>query len=291
MIGRVGIVAKQGLTAAAPHLDNVVRWLAERRIEPVLETTTAALIGGPPGVATASRDELPSRVDLLMVLGGDGTLLSIADRVGDAGRETPILGINFGRLGFLTEVTLPEMFPALESVVQGTALVVERAMLRVQNRRGDHVVEDRLLLNDVVVNRGSISRLIYLAVHVDDLFVTNVRADGLIIASPTGSTAYNLAAGGPIVHAGVDALLLTPIAPHSLGNRPIVVPGGSSIRVRPAADSGEEMFITYDGQRGAPFESTDELYVTRAERVLRTIASPTRGYYDTLREKLRWGER
>jgi NAD+ kinase len=291
VIGRVGIVAKQGLTAAAPHLDNVVRWLAKRGIEPVLETATAALIGAPPALVTAGRDELPSQVDLVIVLGGDGTLLSIADRVGDAGRETPILGINFGRLGFLTEVTLPEMLPALESVLQGTAVVVQRAMLRVQNRRGDHVVEDRILLNDVVVNRGALSRLIYLAVHVDDLFVTNVRADGLIIASPTGSTAYNLAAGGPIVHAGVDALLLTPIAPHSLGNRPIVVPGASSIRVCPAAHSGEEMFITYDGQRGAPFEPNDELMVTRAERVLRTIASPTRGYYDTLREKLRWGER
>jgi len=292
MIARVGIVTKRGLTAAVPHLDRVIDWLVERGVEPVLEEDTAALIGGPREVKQASRDELPLKVDLLVVLGGDGTLLSVADRIGDAGCDTPILGINFGRLGFLTEVTLPELLPALESAVAGRAVVHRRAMLRVTVHRGDQRRAEHVVLNDVVITRGLISRLIYLAVHVDGRFVTNVKADGLIIATPTGSTAYNLAAGGPIVHPEVDALLLTPIAPHSLGNRPIAIPGRAQITVKTAADVGrDEIYVTFDGQRGLPFESGDELAVKPAERPLRLLGSPTRGYYDTLREKLRWGDR
>lgn len=292
MITRVGIVAKRGLTAAVPHLERVMDWLAQRGVEAVLETETAHLLDGTRQVTSKTRDELPLAVDLLVVLGGDGTLLSVADRIGDAGCQTPILGVNFGRLGFLTEVTLPELIPALESALAGTAVVQERAMLRVTAHRGGaHPAVEHVVLNDVVVTRGPISRLIYLAVYVDDLFVTNVRADGLIIATPTGSTAYNLAAGGPIVHPGVEAWLLTPIAPHSLGNRPIMVPGRSTVVVRPAADTGRgEIYVTFDGQAVIPFETGDELTVRPAERPLRLLGSPARGYYDTLREKLRWGE-
>jgi len=294
MIARAGIVAKRGLTAAAPHLRRLVRWLAERGVEPIVETGTATLLGeAGAGVRSASREDLPTLVDLVVVLGGDGTLLSVADRIGDAGCGTPILGINFGRIGFLTEVTLPEMVPALESALAGTAVVHERVMLHGALRRDGVVRARHVVLNDVVITRGLISRLIYLAVHIDDLFITNVRADGLIIASPTGSTAYNLAAGGPIVHPVVDALLLTPIAAHSFANRPIVVPGGSSISVRGAAGDATtgEVFASFDGQTGVAMEPGDELVVTRADKRLHLLGSPTRGYYDTLREKLRWGER
>lgn len=291
MIARVGIVAKSGLTAAVPHLERVAEWLVSRGLEPVLEEETAALMGEATRAALASREELPRRVDLIVVLGGDGTLLSVADRIGDAGCDTPILGVNFGRLGFLTEVTLPELLPALESAVTGAALVHTRAMLRATVRRGPARLAEHVVLNDVVITRGTISRLIYLAVYVDDLFVTNVKADGLIVATPTGSTAYNLAAGGPILHPAVDALLLTPIAPHSLGNRPIAVPGAATVTVRTAADTARgDIFVTFDGQRGLGFEPEDELTIRRAERALRLVGSPTRGYYDTLREKLRWGD-
>ena len=291
MITRVGIVAKSGLTAAVPHLERVVTWLVEQGLQPVLETETAALMGGAARASQASRDELPRQVDLIVVLGGDGTLLSVADRIGDANCETPILGVNFGRLGFLTEVTLPELLPALESAVSGTTLVHARAMLRATVRRDGEQLAEHVVLNDVVITRGTISRLIYLAVYVDDLFVTNVKADGLIVATPTGSTAYNLAAGGPIIHPGIDALLLTPIAPHSLGNRPIAVPGAATIAVRAAADvTRGDIYVTFDGQRGLGFEAGDELTIRRAERPLRLVGSPTRGYYDTLREKLRWGD-
>jgi NAD+ kinase len=292
MIARVGIVAKRGLTAAVPHLERMIEWLKSRRIEPLLEVDTAALMGPSAGVQSVDRDELPTRVDLLVVLGGDGTLLSVADRIGDAGCETPIMGVNFGRLGFLTEITLPELLPALEAAVDGTALVHRRAMLRVRARRGDTPLAEHVVLNDVVMSRGTISRLIYLAVYVDDRFVTNVKADGLIVATPTGSTAYNLAAGGPIVHPAVETILITPIAPHSLGNRPIAIPGRAKISIRTATDIGrDEIYATFDGQTVLPFETGDELIVTHHDRPLKLLGLPTRGYYDTLREKLRWGDR
>ena len=292
MVRRVGIVAKRGLTAATPDVVRLIEWLAVRNVGAVLETETARLIEGDSPVPTAARAELAGAVDLIVVLGGDGTLLSIADRIGDTGSDIPILGVNFGRLGFLTEVTLPELLPALESVLAGTAVVHERAMIRVTAQRGDRALAEHVVLNDVVITRGTISRLIYLAVYVDDLFVTNVKADGLIIGTPTGSTAYNLAAGGPIVHPDVEALLITPIAPHSLGNRPIVVPGHASIAIRAAAEAGRgEIYVTFDGQTVVPFETGDELLIRPAERPLRLVGSPTRGYYDTLREKLHWGDR
>jgi NAD+ kinase len=292
VIAAVGIVAKRGLTAAAPHLQRLVEWLAARRLPALVDIDTAALIGRAEGLRIVGRNELPALVDLVVVLGGDGTLLAVADLVGAAGRDTRVLGVNFGRLGFLTEVTLPEMLDALASAVEGTAPTQDRAMLRARAIRQGDVLADHIVLNDVVVTKGALSRLIYLAVSVDDLFVTNVKADGLIIGSPTGSTAYNLAAGGPIVHPGVEALLITPIAPHTLGNRPIVIPGGSTVTVRAAVDSGkDEMFVTFDGQTGFPLGPDDEVIVTRADRRLRLVGSLTRGYYDTLREKLHWGDR
>jgi len=287
----VGIVAKRGLTAAAPHLLQVIQWLTDRDLGPVIDADTAALLGSIHGVQVVPREELPGSVDLVIVLGGDGTLLGVADAVGCAGRDTPVLGVNFGRLGFLTEVTLPEMLAAVASAVEGTASIQPRSMLHARALRGGTAFVDRIVLNDVVVTKGAISRLIYLAVSVDDVFVTNVKADGLIIASPTGSTAYNLAAGGPIVHPGVHALLITPIAPHTLGNRPIVIPGGSTVTVRTAADSADGMYVTLDGQTGFPFGQGDEVVVTHSTRRLHLVGSSTRGYYDTLRQKLHWGDR
>jgi NAD+ kinase len=292
MIGRVGIVAKRGLTAAAPHLNAAIEWLAARHVEAILDEDTGGLVTTTAPYRVSSADAVSARVDLVIVLGGDGTLLGVADRLGDAGADVPILGVNFGRLGFLTEIQLPEMLPALELALAGTAPTYGRCMLHARATHGGEPYADHLVLNDVVVTKGAISRLIYLSVSVDGQFVSNVKADGLIIGSPTGSTAYNLAAGGPIVHPSLDALLITPIAPHALGNRPIVLPGHSVITVSPAADSGhDEMFVTFDGQKGFAFAQGDEVVVTRADRLLRLIGSPGRGYYDTLRQKLHWGER
>lgn len=290
-VTRVGIVAKQGLTAAAPHLSAVAAWLHARGVTTIFETESAAL-AGLREEQTLGRDRIVSAVDLLLVLGGDGTLLGTAARVGAAGLSTPILGVNFGRLGFLTEVTLEELFPALESVLDGTAHIHERRLLHAAVTRAGVADTDAVVLNDVVVTRGEISRVIDLSVTVDGQFVTRVKADGVIVASPTGSTAYNLAASGPIVHPDVDAILITPIAPHTLANRPIVIPGSSTVDVA-VIDTGRDpdVFVTFDGQSGRRLGAEDVVRITAAPAPVRLVSSATRGYFDTLREKLGWGER
>jgi NAD+ kinase len=291
-ITRVGLVAKSGLDAAAGALAELAGWLEARDVHAVFETETAALAGLPPGRRTVSRDDLPRACDLIVVLGGDGTLIGMADRIAEAGAEVAILGVNFGSLGFLTEITLPELYPSLESVLAGTAQIEERMMLRSRTLRNGVVHAERLALNDVVITKGALSRIIDLEVEIGGRPIMRVRADGLIVGSPTGSTAYNLAAGGPILHPEVDALLLTPIAPHMLTNRPVVVPASSEIRVRPAVNgSNEQMFVTIDGQSGHALQPADEICITRAERPLKLIRASTRTYFDVLRQKLKWSER
>jgi len=290
-ITRVGLVAKPGLDAAAGALAELAGWLEARHVHAVFETDTAVLAGLPPGRRTVTRDELPATCDLIVVLGGDGTLIGMADRIAQSGADVPIVGVNFGSLGFLTEITLPELYPSLESVLDGTAQIDERMMLRSRTLRDGAVHADRLALNDIVITKGALSRIIELAVAIGDHPVMSVRADGLIIASPTGSTAYNLAAGGPILHPEVDALLLTPIAPHMLTNRPVVIPASSEVRVRPEMNSNEEIFITIDGQSGHALHADDEIRITRADRPLRLVRASTRTYFDVLRQKLKWGER
>ena len=214
-VSRVGIVAKSHLRAAAPHLIEIAAWLDARGITAVFETTTATLMPPAAGRRVADKRELVDQVDLVLVLGGDGTLLGMADRIGEAGAGIPILGVNFGSLGFLTEVTLPEIYPALEAALAGRAHAEERLMLRSTTIRGGAVFAQHIVLNDVVITKGARSRMIDLSVWIGDEFVTRVKADGLIVATPTGSTAYNLAAGGPIVRPSVDAVIVTPIAPHA----------------------------------------------------------------------------
>jgi NAD+ kinase len=291
-ITRVGLVAKGGLDAAAGALAELAGWLEARDVHAVFETETAALAGLPAGRRTVSRDDLPRACDLIVVLGGDGTLIGMADRIAEAGADVAILGVNFGSLGFLTEITLPELYPSLESVLAGTAQIEERMMLRSRTLRGGAVHAERLALNDVVITKGALSRIIDLEVEIGGRPVMRVRADGLIVGSPTGSTAYNLAAGGPILHPEVDALLLTPIAPHMLTNRPVVVPASSEIRVKPAVNgSNEQMFVTIDGQSGHALQPADEICITRADRPLRLVRASTRTYFDVLRQKLKWSQR
>jgi NAD+ kinase len=291
-IQRVGLVAKARLGEAAGVITELAEWLEWRGIAVVFESDTAALAGVNPGTATVSRDRLPRECDLVVVLGGDGTLIGMADRIADAETDVPILGVNFGSLGFLTEITLNELYGSLESVLAGTAHIDERLMLRATIRRGDDALVERLALNDVVITKGALSRIIDLAVAIGNQPVMRVRADGLIIASPTGSTAYNLAAGGPIVHPAVDALLLTPIAPHMLTNRPIVIPASAQVRVESAqGTSNDELYVTIDGQFGHPLQPGEVVFVQRAERPLRLVRAAARTYFDVLREKLKWSER
>jgi NAD+ kinase len=288
-VQRVGLVAKRRLDAAAGVLAELAGWLEARNVRPVFETETAALAGVPAGRPTLARDDLPRHSDLIVVLGGDGTFIGMADRIARTGADIPILGVNFGSLGFLTEITLPELYPSLEAVLAGTAAIEPRAMLTSQTRRGDALFAEHLALNDIVITKGALSRIIEMAVTVGADQVTRVRADGLIVATPTGSTAYNLAAGGPIVHPAVDALLLTPIAPHTLTNRPIVIPAGTEIQIHPIMDANDEIFVTFDGQAGFALEPTDIVTVRRAPQPLRVVKSAARSYFDLLRNKLKWG--
>lgn len=291
-ISRVGLVAKTSLGAAAGVIAELAGWLEARDVRAVFDTETAALAGVPRDRATFSRDEIPRKCDMVVVLGGDGTLIGMAGRIAHAGVDIPILGVNFGSLGFLTEITLPELYESLESVLDGTAQIDERLMLRSRTVRSGGTHIERLALNDVVITKGALSRIIDLAVAIGDQPVMRVRADGLIVASPTGSTAYNLAAGGPIVHPAVDALLLTPIAPHMLTNRPIVIPGSAEVRVQAAAgSSNDELFVTFDGQSGHPLQSDDVVLIQRADRPVKLVRATTRTYFDVLREKLKWSER
>jgi NAD+ kinase len=291
-IGRVGLVAKHNLDAAAGVLAELAGWLDAREVQAVFETDTAALAGLPPGRYTASRDDLPRECDLVVVLGGDGTLIGMANRIALAGVDVPILGVNFGSLGFLTEITLSELYESLEAVLTGSAQIDQRMMLLARTLRQNVVHVDRIVLNDVVITKAALSRIIELAVTVGDQPVMRVRADGLIVATPTGSTAYNLAAGGPIVHPAVDAVLLTPIAPHMLTNRPLVLPGSSALRVEPLTDgSHDEVFVTFDGQSGHALQADDVVEIRKAERPLRLVRAPKRTYFEVLRQKLKWGER
>ncbi|HEY7449643.1 MAG TPA: NAD(+)/NADH kinase [Vicinamibacterales bacterium] len=292
MIARVGIVAKAHLQAAGPHLMEIAAWLRTRGVEPVFDPETAALTPGASNIVKADKDLLVTRVDLVLVLGGDGTLLGMAGRIGQAGVDIPILGVNFGGLGFLTEVTLPELYSTLEATLNGSAQTDERMTLRATTLRDQRPFDDRVVLNDVVLTQGPLSRIIDLSVTVEDQFVTRVRADGLIVSTPTGSTAYNLAAGGPILHPQVDGLVITPIAAHTLTNRPLVVPGSAEVRVQPHMDSSrDEVYVTFDGQFGFRLMDHDVVSVRRSARPIRLIRATSRNYFEVLREKLKWGQR
>ena len=283
---RVGLVAKPDAAEAQRVVRQVVEWLGARGIAVVLEKETAALVPST-SAATASKSELPGQVDALIVLGGDGTLLSMARAVGDLG--VPILGVNLGVLGFLTATTLEEMLPALEALLAGSMAVEERMMLAARGVRGGQATGDYIALNDVVITKSAMSRIIDLSVSVDGRHATAYRADGLIISTPTGSTAYNLSAGGPILFPTMDAVVLTPIAPHTLSNRPIVLPGAQRIDVTLRVD--QEVMLTMDGQVGVPLRERDVVEVQKARARIRLMRFDQKDFFSVLRTKLKWGER
>ncbi len=285
---RIGIAVKPGLVAARDTLVELEAWLRERGVDAVWSVEAAKLF--PSGSRTAvERDELALQSDVAVVLGGDGTLLAMAKAIAESSRDIPILAVNFGSLGFLTEITRPELHQSLDAVLAGRTSYDLRMMLcAVAEKAG----VSHMALNDVVFSRTALSRMIELSVSVGDQFVTAVKADGLIVATPTGSTAYNLAAGGPIVHPAMDALVLTPIAPHTLSNRPIVIPAEREVRVTStSANAGDEVYVTMDGQTGFGLQQGDELTITRADKRLRLVRSTTRSYFEVLRQKLKWNER
>jgi NAD+ kinase len=283
-VSRLGIVAKPD----APHavLEALLDWLRARAIDVVLEKETATVVPAA-SVPVATKAELPSLVDLVVVLGGDGTLLSMARAVGDLG--VPLLGINIGGLGFLTATTLDEMYPAIEAAIAGRMAIDERMMLRAHLVRNGQRSVPYVALNDVVITKGAMSRIINLAVSVESEHATSYRADGLIISTPTGSTAYTLSAGGPIVAPGTDAIVLTPIASHTLTNRPIVLPGTHHIDV--TINTDQEVMLTLDGQVGVPLREGDVVAVAKASPRIRLLRFPQKNFFTVLRTKLKWGER
>jgi len=286
----VGILARPDLARAGATLQELVTWLCARGVSVRLEERTARLLtGGVPGSChTASARDVAEGSEALIVLGGDGTLLAASH---DLRASIPVLGVNFGSLGFLTEITLAELYPALESLLDGSYRFEERLMLRATIQREDRSEVMGDVLNDVVVTRAALSRIIHLDVTVDGLFMSAFRADGLIVSSPTGSTAYNLAAGGPILHPSLAAVVLTPICPHMLTNRPLVVREEAVIEVRLREAVEGDVHIALDGQPGLPFAPGDLLRISKSPRSVRLVKSPGRDYYEVLRTKLKWGER
>lgn len=283
---RLGVVAKPDAPAAPEALARLLHWLAARAVTVVVEKETAGLLPWT-ALPTLRKADLGGQVDAVVVLGGDGTLLSTARAIGDLG--VPILGINLGDLGFLTATTLEEMLPAVELLLAGGMTVDERMMLGARVVRGGSTLGAYVALNDVVVTKSAMSRIINLKVAVDGQHATAYRADGLIIATPTGSTAYCLSAGGPIVSPSMDAIVLVPIASHTLTNRPIVLPGASQIDVTLMTD--QDVMLTVDGQVGVLLREHDTVHVDKAAARVRLLRLPRSDFFSVLRTKLKWGER
>ena len=282
---RIGIYIKRKNPTAVQVAREVSAWLAQRGIEVFFEEGLAAEMGDAQGYPGRS---IPAMVNLILVLGGDGTLISVARQVGDL--KTPILGVNLGSLGFLTEVTLDELYPVLERVIQGDFTVSDRMMMDVVVLRQGQKVGRFRVLNDVVINKGALARIIDMEASVDDVYLTTFKADGLIISTPTGSTAYNLAAGGPIMSPGLHCLVISPICPHMLTNRPIIVPDESIIRIE-VKFQDEDVVFTADGQVGMPLQGGDIVEVRRSKSSTLLVKSPSKDFFQVLRTKLKWGER
>jgi NAD+ kinase len=285
MFQTIGILSRPRREDLIGVVPGLLKWLKERNVHVLCDAETSSCLASPEKVRT--RQQLAEECDLLLVLGGDGTLLAAA-RVA-APRGVPILPVNLGSLGFLTSFTRDELYPALEETLAGRHALSERVMLRVEHHQGTAPQQFHLALNDAVINKGALARMIELELLIDGNFVCRYRADGLIVATPTGSTAYSLSAGGPIVHPGVEAFLLTPICPHTLSDRPIVVQNSARIEVRLLKKS-EAVYLTMDGQTGIQVEANDHIVLSRAERKLKLIQPPQKNYFEILRNKLKWGE-
>jgi NAD+ kinase len=287
MIRAAGIICKPVRDLVSSVVPPLIMWLRERKISVFIdeETHGCCIDLGEPVLA---RDALGAKVDLLIVFGGDGTLLSAARALG--GHRVPILAVNLGGLGFLTSVTLDELYPLLEQVLAGEYHTSDRMMLDAEIRRKGKPPEIQCALNDTVVNKGEKARMLDFDVHVDGHHVGRYRADGLIVATPTGSTAYSLAAGGPIVDPSLDAFIITPICPHMLTNRPLVIPSSSRIDLDFTAAS-EPVYVTLDGQISLELEPADRVRITKSAKRVALVRPPSKSYFQILRSKLRWGER
>ena len=281
----IGIVAKRNQPKAIALARRLVTWLRRRRRTVLLEAEVAKALHLADGV---SKQEMMARADLVIVLGGDGTLLSVARHSGT--RRVPVLGVNLGGLGFLTDVRPEEIFPALERVFGGQYQLEQRSMLEAAAMRNGKVVQRFQALNDVVINKGALARILDLETSVDGMPICTYKADGLIVATPTGSTAYSLSAGGAIVEPSVGMVLVSPICPHTLTQRPIVLPARSHLRIA-VRSPDEDVVLTVDGQEGMKLANNDVVEVRPSKNRVLLVRSPTHSFFELLRTKLRWGER
>ncbi len=277
-INKAGLVVKPHSPSVEKVLRETMGILEERGIECVLEEAAARVLGKDDGIP---REKVPGASDMVIVLGGDGTLLSIAHLAAESG--VPVMGINMGRLGFLTEVPVGEIRPALEAFLSGDPGVVGRRWL-LETRAPGMVYH---CLNDTVVAKGALSRMIEFSISIDGKEVATLKSDGMIVSSPTGSTAYSLSAGGPILNPAVEGITIAPICPHTLTFRPMIVPASSKVSLK-LLTSGEEVYLTLDGQRGGALVRNDCVEISRSRLELKLISSPFRNFYDLLKEKLNW---
>lgn len=282
---KIGIMTRPRPADVPGIVRPLLQWLASRNIRALYDPETAQSLGDQSGMRT--REQLAAETDLLLVLGGDGTLLSAAREA--AQRNKPILPINLGSLGFLTSFTLDELYPALEETLAGRLVASERVMLKATLLRNGKADDEQAVLNDVVINKGALARMTELRLSLDGDFVCRYRADGLIVATPTGSTAYSLSAGGPIVHPSVEAIVITPICPHTLSDRPLVVRDSSLVEVS-LMETADSVYLTLDGQKGIELQRRDRVRIVRAPQKLMLIQPPRKPYYEILRSKLKWGE-
>jgi len=280
----VGIIAKPDVRQTDELLPALLDWLAARSVTVRLDRDAAGYLGH----EGLDREHVPDDCQLVIVLGGDGTLLSAARAIG--GRDIPLFAVNLGGLGFLTAISVEELFPELERALRNEHRIARRRMLSCEVQRDGEIVASYDALNDVVITKGQIARMIDLVCNVDAHFVCRYKADGLIISTPTGSTAYSLSAGGPIVFPSVGALCITPICPHTLTNRPVLVSDSSVIQVVNLAANGDA-YLTIDGQVGEPLQAQDRIVCRSSQKAVSLIRPPRMLFFDVLRQKLKWGER
>jgi NAD+ kinase len=278
-IKRVGLVIKPHAPGVEKILEELIEYFGTKKIECFLEDVAAMKLERTDGIP---REHVPGEVDFVIVIGGDGTLLSVAHLA--AQKNVPVMGVNMGRLGFLTEVPLDEMYLTLDAFLEGNRDIVSaRQMLEANTKGGTFYC-----LNDFVINKGALARMIQCAIWIDGKEIATSKADGLIISTPTGSTAYSLAAGGPIIQPSIPAFIIAPICPHTLSFRPMVISAESILKIE-LVTGGEEVWFTLDGQRGSLMEENDFVEVKRSRHSLALISSPKRNYFDLLQEKLGWG--
>ena len=286
-IQRIGIISRPRRSDLAAVVPPLLHWLEARNIQAAYDEETCTSIDVALPCKPQSRDQLAQSSDLLLVLGGDGTLLAAARVAAPYG--VPILPVNLGSLGFLTSFTVNELYPALEDTLAGRFSISERVMLDAALQRAGKVIARESVLNEAVINKGALARMIEMELRIDGGFVCRYRVDGLIVATPTGSTAYSLSAGGPIVHPAVESILITPICPHTLSDRPLVVRDTSLVEATLLGDT-DSVYLTLDGQKGIPMESGDQVTISRAKGKLKLIQPPRKSYFEILRNKLKWGE-